>query len=340
MVINRSSDTILNPAYNKKYAKFLEPKMKQLHISNKTENGDTSTIPEIVGVGGVGSNLLYMLRNYTFGEDKDNINFFEHDKWELSNMPRIPISVGDLKSTLKQDSLRQWGTNHKLETDFIEPLFLEGCHNKQTMALPIGAMDIRTRKVLHSGAIPFITITHKDDELIIKLCEKPVAETSIVNESYGKIDLNFMLPATHMASQWLMDFLDPNSESEARKVYNEIDKWKRDFHKVFNLVLDSTDSAYSDAMYKLKTEWEHWEERKGSSMRSSDYDEIRIFTYCNLYRTLLSEDGRRKVADIVKYEGEVNIEGIEDPIIGFERMQNRELLKIKKADVAKWLKKY
>jgi len=341
MMFTGSTETLLNPAYNTKYREWLEKIREPLKIINEVhyseEFGIEPTI-DMVGVGGVGSNQLYMLRDFkdtVLTAEKPvelGVSFFEFDDWEMKNLPRIPFKPTAMKKALTMTNLGL-GFQDPEETDFREPLFLEGAHNRETQVIPVGAMDIETRKMLWEARIPFITITHKDNQLKIELCPEPVEELEIMNESYGMIDINFMMPANHLASFWLKDFMCGMNDSTtpAGSVYKLVAEYKKLYETIRMQTItkeeDKDNIMYGDMMYKCKYD---------SPDELTVAEDIRLWTYTYVFGLLARKEGIEHIYKSVGKEGEApKFDQYPEEI--WNKMKNQVLLIIKQDEVDKFL---
>jgi len=264
MVITQETDTLLNPAYNKEYSKFLdtlkEDFKKDIKL-NFSESYGLDTPLEFIGTGGVGANLLYMLehhRNFTEDNNGEKFyipnSFFEFDHWDFSNLARIPFIPEKYRKG--EDIVAKELANHDAkEEQFLDPLFIEASHNKLSKIIPCGAMDLETRKVMTTAKIPYITVTHKDDKLQIKLCPTPVEHESLMAETYGMIDVNFLLPAVHLASFYISDIMNAANTDKtegynisAVKAYEDIKVFKAEMLKYRELTIANEANSNNDIL--------------------------------------------------------------------------------------------
>jgi hypothetical protein len=340
MIMTGHSDTVLNPAYNPKYREWIEKIREPLKIENKIGYSETNGIDptiEMIGTGGVGSNQLYMLRDFkdfceTGNNERYGLSFFEYDTWDLSNLGRIPFRPTEYS---KADTIMdlELGFHDKEETDFKEPLFIEGCHNKEVQAVPVGAMDLETAKMLYDARIPFIRMSHKDNSMIIELCPEPVSDLDMTEETYGIIDDSFLLPANHLASFWLADFMQGmnNDTTPAGKVYKAVKKYKDLYEyirsKTITRVEDGDAILYGDMMYKCKYD---------SPDDIQVPEDIRMWTYIYAFGLLASKEGIEHIYKSIGREGE---EPSFDkyPVELWDEFKHTVLLEIKEDDVKKFL---
>ena len=339
MIKEQESDWILNPAYNEEFEKVLKHRMRKFSREHTIEYREDIEALEIsssiVGCGGIGANILYFLQDFKYKSKTSkpmNIQAFEYDTWEFTNLPRIPFKNNLSSSKMRTMTENGCATSDEdgYEDNINDPLFYEGFFNGYCNDIPVGAMDLETRNNLFHLRAPFITITHKDDELRIVLC--PSENTlDIASETYGMINVNFLLPATYMAAEWLHDFLIGNvdQKTDAGKIYKEIDDFKILKKKIFDPILDFNDKAYKNCLEAIK------EESPIENGEEDYFKRQRLYTYKELYHLLNFEKGCEYLSKVVgkKFKKEkVYPEEI------WNKMVDRELLVIKEEDVSKWLK--
>jgi len=309
MLLTGFTREILNPAYNIKYKKWLNKIKQDLNAKidiKPVYKNYTNIVPDMIGVGGVGSNILYMLEQVRLynsqNEDRNytKLGFFEFDNWEISNLPRIPFIP---EHTSKQKSMLKYADNDPLEQDYNDPLFIEAAHNEETRHIPIGAMDLRTRKNLWDARIPFITITHKDNKLEIKLCPEPMKELDAARETYGMIDVNFLLPATHLAAFWVYNLATRNENSKVYKHFKLIEDYKNLYLDVRKQTIDQTIGnidlyAQSLYVYKNLADDSLFDEKK--------INNLRLWTYIHLFGSNASKEGIEKIYELLNKEQKAN----------------------------------
>jgi len=351
MIKNRTTDEILNPAYNKEYEAFIE-KMREplnkVHRINVVNIDGTNFIEPtitLVGTGGVGSNLLYMLRDWKnpkLVKSEKHItlptSFYEFDEWEFDNLPRIPVKLKDLKikkqHTFNKKGLN-WGDSDEGEQNLLDdPLPFRLVHDKDIMEIFVGAPTLKTRKVLHEAKVPWIGITHKDDELKVVLNPSPVSSEDLAVETYGIVDINFLLPAIHIASFWLAQFMYGNIARDTiqGKLYQEIFKYKVNMYKRFNQI----DSIREDAVEKLLKKYikYHIFDEMDEPKKADPYD-VRFKTYIRFWNYIADDE---KYKWMLETANKTNYEIFEEPNTWYEKNTNVELLTIKKEDVELFLK--
>ena len=340
MILSGSTE-LLNPAYNKKYSEFIE-EYKKSHLSEtyKSVSGETLEMVNlcIVGSGSIGSNIMFNMEHMKDFEGRGQ-QFFEYDNWELSNLSRIPFRPTSLskKNTLINAG---YGSSGEEETNFNDPLLYECCHNEAVQLLPIGAMDIETRKALWDLRAPYITITHRDNKVMIDLNPHPVEDLDIVAETYGQVDINFLIPAMTIASEWVAKFqlarTEGHTDTEEAKVFEEITKWKSDFYERFKPVLLKETSHYGDFMYDTIDRVLE----KGLIENLAVIQTTRLETYKYMYQLLATDDGLRSAGKVNSIPTDI----VEKTIEAYPNMEqryfdmSRNLLTIDEDDVKKWLK--
>jgi len=356
MILDQKTTKLLNPAYNRKYATFID-NHKKTHLTGSwithdqkidTHKGEEKIIGscfDLLGVGGIGSNLLFNLQYFLFKGEEPN-QFFEYDEWELSNLPRIPFKPAHIKKkeSLTKDKL---GTSYEGEDDFNEPLFYEACHNIETQLIPYGAMDIATRKHLYELRAPFIAITHKDNTLQVVLCPEPAEDINIMTESYGIVDINFLLPATTIVASFVKDMLQAQDgnvyDTDGYRAYKLIDDYKKHFYRFSSNILDVKDvkdsesKSYAKCMFEAK-----FDLIKNKTLPNLDDVKLTMMeTYKYVYRCLTTHDGIRKFSDILNIEPSFASLDMEEPDVIWNRdLKNKVLFEVTQEDVDKFLENY
>jgi len=356
MVLNESQNpNILNPAYNKEYAEFLDKVLpRELKYCDFKSEGKSPMVPILLGLGGVGSNLAYGLQHVKIERKEDgnifNLEAFEYDTLEISNLPRFPVLPSSVN---KRESLPGLITPNKKMGNILEPAYLAAMYTKEINNLPVGAPDIKTRNYLYDIRIPYLCITHKDDSLTITLTPKPVDE-NLATESYGMIDVNFLLPAVHMASLYIHEI----TFNENNPVYKRIEHLRDVMFKITDTVLFLDDpetkaidkDILGETMFFAKTRSKYFE-RVYESTKDNNLDEKELMLLINdsfriYYNKIFDPVGYRDLIESSKLDPAIADQCIEACRSAYEEFNgglweentDLELLTIRQEDVDAFLK--
>lgn len=291
-MITDGDTPLLNPAYNTEYRqflqKFIDGNTKEVDVllesntksaSKVLENeygyspeeasslarGDISVSEDnhtfyMAGIGGVGANILHMLQNVSFKSEHTSdwkFEAVEFDNIELSNIFRFPFKIKSLDKKDNANKLNIASTS-SAGTNVNIPVLYDAMELPDINITPMGAMDTETRLTLNEMRTPSIIITHSHDSVKVEVSPSQSENQDIVFESYGKIDINFLLPALHMVSKLVFQMLD-----KEHPIVKKITEFKMLKHIQIRTMLGTSMSIYhSNVLKKLKyrasknIEWE------------------------------------------------------------------------------------
>jgi hypothetical protein len=240
---------ILNPQYNsefrekliawvKNHPTYCRPEMVRI-ITDETL---IAAAPTFLGAGG--QNSVWALCHHLFvkrfvrsdADDPVKNELFhqsfivnDEDLYELTNLPRIPFKVQHPNKALNVNKNfgKYTAKTNKVPQKF--PNYIDLYEGMFAGMLLVGAMDIPTRQYLYEMKIPYITITHKDNLIRAVLC--PSYNQDIpMEEGYGKIDINFLIPGMILAYlkfwDWFREHQDELDHLVASFIRVTLDDWK------------------------------------------------------------------------------------------------------------------
>jgi len=140
----------------------------------------------VIGLGGVGFNLLYnlyRLRKFSLTKWNPKIKVYEDDCLEWHNIPRLPIQYPVFDSEHCKIEYAKYLKEY-LNIRFYKKRWSLKDYDG---SIVIGAPDLRTRREIVENNIPHLFILHQNDEFYIKRYKTYHALP--ITETYGTIDV-------------------------------------------------------------------------------------------------------------------------------------------------------
>lgn len=207
---------LLNPAYNEEYGVWLE-KMKPVIVLNTVADKDSATLTvDMIGLGGVGNNICTMLEKCRLelsDGSRIRVEAFDYDTVDITNYARLATkpthklkllsaadsSTGGKKIASADASFQQ--------TNIEDSLFIDAANIASVNTTFIGAPTLSTRASFYEMGLPFFSVTHLNNKLMLRLNATPTKLTDLAVETYGKVQVDFFLPATHLASMYIAEYM-------------------------------------------------------------------------------------------------------------------------------------